>query len=368
MFRIEMLPARQGDCLWIEYGEPGDVHRVLIDGGPEGTFQHLRARIEALPPAERRFELIVVSHVDRDHIAGIVPLLQARGLGVAVGDVWFNGWRHLAPGARGPVQGEILGAVIQDQGLPWNQAFDGDAVVLAGDEGAPVTHVLPGGLRLTLLSPDRRALDRLAPVWERTVRAEGLEPGVAADALEVLAERPELQPPPDLRGDAQAVVAALAATPFEEDRSQANGSSIAFLAEFEGRRCLFAADAHPSVLEGAVRQVLAAWAADGPAGAQPADRLPVDAFKLAHHGGERNLSPALASLVPARRYLVSTNGSYYGHPDGPSLARVVTAGPLGATLCFNYRSQHNAIWDDPDRRAAFGYGVAYPTDGLAITV
>ena len=30
MFRIHMLPAAHGDCLWIEYGtSPADVHRVL---------------------------------------------------------------------------------------------------------------------------------------------------------------------------------------------------------------------------------------------------------------------------------------------------------------------------------------------------
>jgi hypothetical protein len=33
-FRITMLPALHGDCLWIEYGEEGDTHHVLIDGGP----------------------------------------------------------------------------------------------------------------------------------------------------------------------------------------------------------------------------------------------------------------------------------------------------------------------------------------------
>ena len=74
MFQIEMLPAGRGDCLWIEYGSCSDVHRILIDGGPEGTYDVLRERILALPPAERRFELIVLTHVDRDHIAGLIPL------------------------------------------------------------------------------------------------------------------------------------------------------------------------------------------------------------------------------------------------------------------------------------------------------
>jgi hypothetical protein len=356
MFRIEMLPARQGDCLWIEYGSANDVHRVLVDGGPEGTFEPLRARVEALPPAERHLDLVVATHVDRDHVAGLIPLLQARGLGLRIDDVWFNAWQHIAPGARGPVQGEILGAVIADQALPWNRAFDGQAVVLAEPDAAPLTVTLSGGLRLTLLSPDRAALERFAPLWAKTVRAEGLEPGVPALALEYLEERPELQPPPGLRGDLRDQIQAEADKPFEEDGSLANGSSIAFLAEFEGKSCLFGADAHPTVLMRSLQRLAAA---------EGRVRSEVTAFKLAHHGGQHNLSPALAHQVQARHYLVSTNGSYYRHPDRPSLARVLTQGPAGLDLCFNYHSAANKVWADTERRALFGYDVRYPAAGQA---
>ncbi len=37
-----MLPAGHGDCLWIEYGDPGRPQRVLIDGGPLHSYGHLR--------------------------------------------------------------------------------------------------------------------------------------------------------------------------------------------------------------------------------------------------------------------------------------------------------------------------------------
>ena len=42
MLRIEMLPAENGDCLWIEYGEENSPHRILIDGGTHGTYELLR--------------------------------------------------------------------------------------------------------------------------------------------------------------------------------------------------------------------------------------------------------------------------------------------------------------------------------------
>jgi hypothetical protein len=37
MLRIEMLPAQQGDALWIEYGDPAKPRLVLIDGGTKPT-------------------------------------------------------------------------------------------------------------------------------------------------------------------------------------------------------------------------------------------------------------------------------------------------------------------------------------------
>ena len=42
-----MLPANQGDCLWLEYGEIGSTRVVLIDGGPDGTYRN------ALRPASK---------------------------------------------------------------------------------------------------------------------------------------------------------------------------------------------------------------------------------------------------------------------------------------------------------------------------
>ena len=77
MFRIDMLPAEFGDALWIEYGQDA-VHRILIDCGTRSVFEAVKRRIEALPVAERHFELFVVTHVDVDHIGGALELAATR--------------------------------------------------------------------------------------------------------------------------------------------------------------------------------------------------------------------------------------------------------------------------------------------------
>jgi len=75
--------------------------------------------------------------------------------------------------------------------------------------------------------------------------------------------------------------------------------------------------------------------------------------------------------VPARHYLVSTNGDTFHHPDDEAVARIVTGAPRGATLWFNYRTPRTARWDDAALRAEHDYDVRYPSDedgGVVLTL
>ena len=84
MLRLEMLPAACGDCLWLEYGDGAQAGIVIIDGGLRETAQVLRKRIDKARRARGvetlEVELLVVTHIDNDHIVGIIELLRVRGL------------------------------------------------------------------------------------------------------------------------------------------------------------------------------------------------------------------------------------------------------------------------------------------------
>ena len=51
-----------------------------------------------------------------------------------------------------------------------------------------------------------------------------------------------------------------------------------------------------------------------------------DAVKLSHHGSYNNNSPELIKLIVSDKWLVSTNGDKYNHPDMPTLAHIITKG------------------------------------------
>lgn len=347
MLRVELLPAEQGDAIWIEYGRPSDPHRVLIDGGVRKTYEVVKARAQAVPGRKRRLELLVVTHVDSDHIGGVPKLLADTSLRLGLDEVWFNAWRHLPKtGDRlGPVEGEMVSAELDQRRLRWNTAFDERAVVVPAKGSLP-RRELPGGLVLTLLSPTPDRLEALRPAREKAVRDAGLEPGVQDAALEEAARRRGV---PDLLG-AGLDVDALAASRLEPDTAPANGSTIALLAEYEGSSCLFGGDAHPDVLQAGVERLCRE---------RRVERLAVGALKVPHHGSMFNVSTPLLALIETDRYLFSTSGRQTHHPHPEAVARTILQG-RSPTLYFNYRAETTACWDDRRLTARYRYRTVYP--------
>ncbi|MCU7931229.1 MAG: MBL fold metallo-hydrolase [Candidatus Thiodiazotropha sp. (ex Codakia rugifera)] len=351
MFRIEMLPARHGDCLWIEYGERTAPHRLLIDGGTSGTFQDIKKRFEVIPESQREFELLVVTHIDADHIAGVLKLLESDLPGVRFKDIWFNGWRHLPDSpleSLGPVQGERLTDLLAKPDYPWNLAFNGQAVKNEAN-GSMAYRDLEGGMRLTLLSPDQGKLAKLKPVWEREVKAAGLDPNRLQPELEEEDTRPS--PLERLGSDNLPDIDALADSIFEEDTSEANGSSIALLAQYQDHSALLSGDAHPGLLEHAIDCLLTKT---------HEEILSIDLFKLPHHGSKANISRGLLEKLSCDRYLISTSGAYFKHPDQAAIARVIKYGGNMHSLFFNYETKYNKVWANTSLQQNRGYRAQFP--------
>ena len=350
MLSIEMLPAEFGDCLWIEYGSGSKIHRVLVDGGTKPTAQLLHDRIEALPSEQRHFDLFVVSHIDADHIDGAVQFLNHPSAGLRFDEVWFNAYKHLPQtGILGAQAGEYLGALLQDLEknhlTAWNGSFAGNAVSIS-DSGELPQVTLEGGMRVTVLGPTSSRLKKLRKEWESVMKE--LSGNVEA-AREALRQDRRFK-----KGWLGAVnVEALATSEFKEDRAVANGSSVVLLIEFEGNRCLLAADAIPSDIVAALPRV------PGFAGQA---RVALSACKIPHHGSRNNNSNELYQMLDCPFFLTSTNGDRYEHPDAEGIARILYNKRRKASLLFNYRSQWNEIWKDDSLCRDYEYESRFPAE------
>lgn len=358
MFAIEMLPAQQGDALLLEYGERTKPRRVLIDGGTYASAEALRARIETLPVKQRLFELLIVSHIDTDHIGGIIKLFTDPPDGLRFRDVWFNAWRHLPENAAderlGPIDGEILNILLDqprvgDRPQPWNRSFGGGPVVVPAD--GPLPHRrLPGGLELTLLSPSEAELRTLRREWSKVIRDAKLTEQQIREIVRAKAERKGIDLP---LGSEVSAVRAAATSRFTSDKSPANASSIAVLAEHESGSILLGADAYAPVLTTSVQRLLAS---------RDRQRLRLSALKLPHHGSRANVSNPLLGVLDTRRFLFSTSGAMFSHPDREAIGRILVSAGRGCELIFNYAEKSTLIWKKAALTRAFDYSVVYPSD------
>ncbi|MFD5407090.1 ComEC/Rec2 family competence protein [Streptomyces griseorubiginosus] len=343
MIRIEALPAREGDCLWVEWDHAGCTRRMLIDGGPAGRGdtlpEGLDARFKRQPADECAFDLVVCTHLDADHIGGLIPLFRDPPEGFTAHDVWFNGDRQLLGDVLSYAQADSLSRLLRDR--PWNRHFEGRAAAVPPSGELPRAD-LPG-LRLTLLSPLWQTLQRLSRMWTREV-----------ERMERQRHAPEQTMAPDVLGGSDTGVPweKLTAHPYTSDPSVPNRSSIAFLAEHEdGSRVLFGADAHAETLQAGLRRL------DGTPWGRP---YPVDLCKVPHHGSSHNLSPQLLAQLDCQHWLFSTNGDRFGHPDRRAVARIA-ARYERPVLWFNYLSPSTSEYAHAELAAERGFTAEHPS-------
>ena len=337
IFRLTMLPAAEGDSLILSYGEDGEKPRhILIDGGRKATWPKLRSTLKEIADRGEEIELLILSHIDADHIDGLLEMAEDEALPATPKALWYNGYdqlKGLVPAGGLQPSGfraaDEYSLAIAKKGWAPNAEFEGKALFLE-------THSEPfdyAGLRFTLVSPSRAKLWKLWTEWEkwRDTHPVGLAP---------MGKRPM---PATL--DVEKL-----SGPSGHDSTAPNGSSIAFIVEYGKKRVLLGADAHPDVL----LKALTALAGDDA-------RCEVHLAKLPHHASRANVTRDVLEKLDCTRFAISTSGAVFGHPDPEAIARVLKfGGPGPKTLYFNYASERTLPWRDEKRERDYEYSCVYP--------
>lgn len=343
MPRLKMYPAKNGDAFLVEVAG----QYILIDAGYASTFrEEIAPDLLALHHDGKHLSLAVCTHVDADHIGGMIEFIASNGAPggrriIEVDEIWHNGLRSL-PAAAGnadssadqqllqaiqrrgfpnqvgspptaqPIsarQGISLARLLSHHGYRWNGHNGLECV-----QAQPTPTVLAGGLELHVIGPPIDRLQALRRWWLSELRrlsykGSGQVSDVAEDAYEMsLASE---------RAASGSVITPIAAGHLGElkdtyvaDTSLTNGSSIAFVVQGEGARLLFLGDAWTDDVIGGL-----------PAGG--AASVVFDAIKISHHGSRRNSSVDLLKRIDSPCFLVSSDGSRHGHPDFEVLAEIV---------------------------------------------
>jgi beta-lactamase superfamily II metal-dependent hydrolase len=299
LFSLEALDARSGDALLLHHGDPPRL--TVIDAGFSSTYTDvLRPRLEQLrdqrSPANTpiTIEQVIVSHIDNDHITGVVKMFEdldtiKLNQDPPLADVkrlWHNSFNDAlqaiggdeaeatedlatAPAvAAGVPEGRKLRVLAQS--FPTMEVNQGQAGLLM-----PPLETSIEGLKITLAGPTPERLEALRDLWEKDVKKR-LAAGETAQVADYV------------------------------DKSAPNLSSIVVHVEHEGKTMLLTGDGRgDDTLIGLETAGLL----------DDEGKLHVDLLKLPHHGSDRNVELDYFQRITADHYVISANG----HDDNPSV-------------------------------------------------
>lgn len=344
-FSLDVVRARKGDCLILHFGTAKKPGLFLIDGGPSGVYQpQLRKRLASLKTSRKLgddtplpADVLLVSHVDDDHIKGVLDLTaELRGqkgdkepLFLQVKSLWHNSFDDLLNTTPDQLKAEAsFGAAAIGGRIELDDAVDPDvAKVLASiDQGRQ----LRDDAQLLGWKPN-------APFKGLIMATKGAKPvslgnlqitviGPMRDELEALQEEHDKF----LKEQAKAGKTSAAAVPAAfVDASIPNLSSIVLLVEAGGKRMLLTGDARgDKVLEG--------LELSGQLKKGDKNKMHVDVLKVPHHGSSNNMETIFFKRVVADHYVFSGNGEH-GNPERETLEMLFEArGKEPFTLHFTY--------------------------------
>ena len=299
MLRLHVVQAEYGDCFILESKIGKKPTNILVDGGPYQTFKkHLKPTLQKLP-LNGKLDLMVLSHIDNDHIIGLLDLLleiknqrenRAKEL-IGVEKLWHNSFEdllqiHEEPKTllenflliekkslvmKGFQQGTELAKLAKLLKISINPDFD--KLIVVNDK---IRSINLNDITLHLLGPTKNNVDKLRKEWKKWFKKKRTEETFFG-FVQVL------------------------------DKSVPNLASIAFLVEADSRKILFTGDGlgHDIVELLQKNRMLDKHV-----------KFHVDVLKIPHHGSDRNSSLEFFDIINAKYYIISANGK----DDNPSLS------------------------------------------------
>lgn len=359
--RIKAFEGASGDCVLLT---STNGRNVLVDGGLVrrhfGTvlsYQYnVAPEMAAMRNRGEKLDLICVSHVDQDHIGGILAMLNdefewrvyehqtAQGLNPRqpkghrppeIDGIWHNAFHEQIGQNRGELEHALTAAAksslaqgvgplshgynLFDQlatslkeaaqvsrrigakqlNITLNAEFDGK-LVRRHNQSEPVEL---DDLTISVLGPTSSRLGELRDKWNAWLRSTKGRKQIKA-VREAAEEDEQLLLEEGLR----AFLALSGFGPAVGDRDDVtvqNVASIVMMIEEDGKRALFTGDARDNDIHD---DLIAAGFADADG------HVHVDLLKVQHHGSENNFSLDFAQKVTADHYLFCGNGGHH-NPD-----------------------------------------------------
>lgn len=348
--KLTIFQSDKGDCLLLE---SSDGKRILCDGGMRPAMQNVvRKELAKLRPPT--LDYVYISHIDQDHIAGVVQLLEdaiewklydhhrvARTpiaepevpRPPAIGGIWHNAFRDQvgenadkvedllaasAPSllASGDPEIASLGADYQQIALSIPEAIKVSQFSSAKLLGIPVNQ-LPGAQRpsklmmirrnqpgiavgsmtLTIVGPSVKELEQLKKGWNTWLDSSENQDSLGRTRKQI---REKIEGFSNFETFDRPWNGVL---PYKGVTTP-NIASLMFMVEENGKRLLLTGDSQQDIILAGLKAT----------GFLQQGALHLDVLKVQHHGSEHNLDENFARHVSADHYIFCGNGMN-GNPE-----------------------------------------------------
>lgn len=346
MVRIKMFPAKNGDSFLIQTGTMYNGF-ILIDGGYSSTFtNYIKPELMKLNEQNYKLGLVVNTHIDEDHIKGIIKFVQDNGVSthtsiIPIENFWHNSLRAIT-GITNPLiqyskpdkellaqistrgysnddegdneisarQGSSLAKCLVQHNHNWNS---GEGYQSINTQTTPTFALKDNDeVIIKVLSPTPDALEQLGNKWKKDLKKLGFAGNALNqefdDGFEFLLSKDQPSTTSNLISSSKRNLEDI----YVPDTSITNRSSISIIIECEEKRLLFLGDSWSEDIE---NSLIALYGDD--------KKIIFDAIKVSHHGSLNNTSPRLLSLVDSPLYFISTNGKKHNHPDIPLIKAII---------------------------------------------
>jgi len=391
--RLTAFQSDKGDCLLLT--DTAGTRHILVDGGVSGSYSaHVAAAMGKLGAAKTALDVVYISHIDQDHIGGVLKMLDDEAAWRVhefqkknknktskppavprppkVREIWHNAFHEQLKKNAGPIE-DALAAVapilagsdlpgIRSEALKQSELINsiGEAIrvsrrispkqlniplnpraggkLLMQRKNQPPIKI--GDLRITIIGPTAAHLEELQAEWNTWLRsAKGKE---QLKKLQDTARRDE-----ERLGAAEfdGLLASLRleAESFGDPKevTAPNLASLTLLVEDSTTSLLLTGDARGDQIVDGLKA----------AGRLNGGTIEVDVLKVPHHGSENNIDSDFVEAVLARDYVFCGNG-FSDNPNidviGMMFRRRLAASPKPFRFMFN---SSKAVSAKPDHMA-----------------
>lgn len=318
--------AECGDAIRIKYiGDDGNPHNIFLDSGYERTYRNiLRQEINTLIKAGERIDLWIVSHIHDDHIGGIMKYIKSIE-DEEIQDivkVWFYNPPRQYPFPIEKMSDNISSAMSIGQGDRLYNFLNQYDKLPPKDITTDLEVQDFFGMKIHILSPTPSIINELRNKYKTGILFQTNEIDAISNAVSLS------------KYDYDKKIVDFKLDDFNEDNSLENKSSISALIEYENKKILWLADAHPSILLESLNQ-------KGYSIKQP---LECNYVILSHHASKGNNNTPLFNLIKCDKYIISSNGeNKHFLPNKEVLAKIIRNKNRDLSISYSLYFTYNTL-------------------------